>query len=345
MKFDFIKKSNILKRKNILTTILVACFLLLVSCFIFLYQLYMPLSKNVEETEFIVREGQSLKEIAENLRLERIIGNKLVFVLYVWIQGKTNNLQAGKYSLSSSMNIAEIAKKIVSGDVFHDWVKVTIPEGWTNKQIEEKLVELGILNPQKYTTYTVSTESFPFLADRPPGPSLEGYLFPDTYYFDKETDTVETVVKKMLVNFGEKLNQDLQEEIKRQGKTIFEVVILASIVQNEVSSPQDMAKVAGIFYNRFKLGIPLQSDATVNYITGKNLRQPLIEDTKVKSPYNTYLHLGLPPGPISNPGLEAIKAVIYPEETEYLYFLNPPDGTTIFSKTFQEHNANKRKHL
>ncbi len=157
----------------------------------------------MEEKEFIVREGEGLKEIAENLRMERIIGNKWVFVFHVWLEDKVNNLQAGKYSLSSSMNIPKIARKIINGDVFHDWVKITIPEGWTNKQIEEKLVELEIVNPKEYKFYAVSTESFPFVIDKPKDNSLQGYLFPDTYYFEKNI-LIEDMIRMMLINFSKK---------------------------------------------------------------------------------------------------------------------------------------------
>ncbi len=333
-------------KKEFKKIILVACFLLLVSCFVFLYQLYMPLSKNVEEKIFIVKEGEGLKEIAENLRLERVIGNKWVFILHVWFQGKADDLQAGKYSLSPSMDIPEIAGKIINGEVYRDWVKITIPEGWTNKQLEEKLIELGILVPEKYESYRVATEDFPFLVDRPPAPSLEGYLFPDTYYFDKETDIVETVVKKMLINFGEKLTQDLRDEIKRQEKTINQIVTMASILEKEVKSDEDRAIVSGIFWKRLKDKYPLESCATIAYILGIDKWRYSIEDTRIKSPYNTYINTGLPPTPINNPGLSTIRAAIYPKESEYNFFLTDPEtGATIFSKTFEEHNRNKVKYF
>ena len=300
--------------------VIVACFLFLAIClFIFYYQLSIPLSKNVKESVFIVKEGQGSKEIAQNLKTQKAIRSKGAFILYIWLQGKSKNLQAGEYDLSPSMNISEIAKKIIDGEVIPKGIKVTIPEGFSIKQIEERLVNLGII----FDNDRLSEE-------------LEGYLFPDTYYFEKSS-SVEEVVKKMRDNFDKKITEDLTINS--------EIIILASIVQNEVNSVEDMSKVAGIFYNRLKIGMPLQSDATVNYVTGKKMRQPLIEDTKIESPYNTYLHLGLPPGPISNPGLDAIKAAIYPEDTDYMYFLNPLDGPTIFSKTFEEHNANKKKYL
>ena len=299
----------------------------------------------MEEKIFIVKEGEGLEKIAEKLRMERIIGNKWVFVFHVWLEGKANNLQAGKYSLSSSMNISQVARKIINGEVFKDWVKVTIPEGWTNKQIEEKLAELEIVNPKEYKFYTISTESFSFLADKPHDGNLQGYLFPDTYYFEKNT-AIEDVVKKMLVNFGEKLTSDLREEIKKQNKTIHQILTLASILEREVKSDEDRAIVAGIFWRRLENNYPLESCATIAYILGVDKWRYSIEDTRIKSPYNTYTNIGLPPTPINNPGLSAIKAAIYPQETDYNFFLTDPEtGNTIFSKTFDEHNANKRKYF
>lgn len=305
----------------------------------------MPLSKNAEEKIFIVKEGEGLKKIAENLRTERIIGNKWVFVYYVWSEGKANNLQAGKYKLSSSINIIEVANKIIKGDTFHDWVKVTIPEGWTSKQIEQKLVELQIVNLAEYKFYSITTESFPFLADKPNDGDLQGYLFPDTYYFEKNTPA-EELVKKMLANFDKRFTQDLRDEIKQQKKTIHEILIMASILEREVKSDEDRAVVSGIFWKRIKNNYPLESCATVAYVLGIDKWRYSYQDTRIKSSYNTYINIGLPPTPINNPGLSAIKATIYPKESDYNFFLtDPATGNTIFSKTFKEHNANKIKYF
>jgi UPF0755 protein len=334
---------KIIKKKKLMATIFVVCFVFII-CSVFLHQVYTPLDKNTKEKIFVVEQGETLRQIAEELRMKRIIDSKWSFIFYVWLLRESNNLQAGNYSLASSMNIPKIANKIISGEVVRNWIKVTIPEGWTNKQIEERLTELNILDFENYKTYKISTESFPFLNDRPKGPSLEGYLFPDTYYFERDS-TVEDVVKKILDNFGKKLDKELIREIERQEKTVYEIVTLASIIQNEANSVEEMAKIASVFHNRLAINMALQSDATINYITGEKDRRPLIKDTRVESPYNTYLHRGLPPGPISNPGIEAIKAVIYPAETDYLYFLHPLNSQAIFSKTLREHNRNKVKYF
>jgi UPF0755 protein len=174
--------------------------------------------------------------------------------------------------------------------------------------------------------------------------SFEGYLFPDTYIFSKKA-AVEEIIQKMLDNFDKKITAEIQKEIARQDKNLEEIVNLASIVQQESTSSEEMAKIAGVFYNRLNIGMALQSDATINYITGKGMRQPLLEDTKIDSPYNTYKYKGLPPTPICNPGIEAIKAAIWPEQHDYFYFLHPLSSPTVFSKTLEEHNINKAKWL
>jgi len=192
-------------------------------------------------------------------------------------------------------------------------VQITFPEGFTVKQIQERLAAHGLI----------------FELDE----NLSGYLFPDTYRFYKKS-IAEQAVKKMRDNFEAKV-----------GQINYDDLILASIVQKEVSDERDMKKAAGIFLKRLKANMPLQSDATINFITGKNLIQPSIEDTKTVSPYNTYLNLGLPLKPICNPGLAAIEAVRFPEESPYWYFLTPLGMTTIYSKTLEEHNAAKAKYL
>ena len=149
----------------------------------------------------------------------------------------------------------------------------------------------------------------------------------------------------MLDNFGDKVTDELRQKISAQGLTLFQGVTLASIIEKEVRTDQDKKIVADLFLRRMAAGIPLQSDATVNYVTGKSALQPTIDDTKTESLYNTYLHQGLPPGPICNPSLASLAAVASPQPNEYFYYLNTPEGETIFSKTFEEHKLNKAKYL
>ena len=180
--------------------------------------------------------------------------------------------------------------------------------------------------------------------------SLEGYLFPDTYYFRKEEggdgkEGIKNFVKLMLTNFDKKLTPALRTEIERQKKSIFEIVTTSSLIEKEVRTFDDKKIVSGILRKRLKTGIPLQIDATIVFITGKKTTEISIEETKIDSPYNTYKYKGLPLGPIANPGIESIIAALYPESSEYWYYLSAPDGKTIFSRTLEEHNIAKFKYL
>ncbi len=174
--------------------------------------------------------------------------------------------------------------------------------------------------------------------------NLEGFLFPDTYKFYRET-TAKKIIEKMLNNFDKKLSSEIKEEIKSQNKTIFEIIILASMVEKEAGREEDMKKVADVFLNRLEVNHPLQSDATINYVVGEGRNKASHEDLQIDSFYNTYKYNDLPPAPICNPGLNAINAVVYPAGTDYFYFLTDPEGRAYFAKTFEEHQRNRAEYL
>ena len=179
----------------------------------------------------------------------------------------------------------------------------------------------------------------------PIGVDLEGYLFPDTYriYNDASADDI---LEKMLDNFDTKLSRELRDEIASQGKSIHDIVTMASIIEKEVAVKDDMAIVSGILYKRMEIGMRLEVDSSVNYVSGKSDPSVTYVDLQIDSPYNTYKYDGLPPGPICNPGLQAIQAAVYPGTSSYLFYLNRQDtGETIFSKNFDEHIRNKNKYL
>jgi UPF0755 protein len=326
---NFVEKLLKLIKNKKLAIIIVSCLLVFfIFLFIFAYQLQTPLSKNRGERIFLIEEGQGLEEISKNLRREGLVSNNWAFFYYIWLRGKTKNLQAGKYSLSPSMTVSEIAKKVINGEVIRDWIKVTILEGWRTEQIEQRLSKLGVIS---------SEGKLP--------KDQEGFLFPDTYYFNKGSSPDE-VVKRMQDNFDNKVTEDLRAEIERQGKILYDILIMASLIEKEVISDEDRAIVSGIFWKRLENNYPLESCATIAYILGVDKWRYSIEDTRIESPYNTYTNIGLPPTPINNPGLSTIKAAIYPKESDYNFFLTDPEtGATVFSKTFEEHNANKRKYF
>ena len=182
----------------------------------------------------------------------------------------------------------------------------------------------------------------------PADQGLEGYLFPDTYRFRSDAtsaivaETMLLTLKRRLAENGIAIPRNL---IFEGGLTLHEIITLASMVEREVRTPEDMKLVAGIFYTRMKIGMALQADSTVNYVTGKSDTAVSLEDSRVDSPYNTYQNLGLPPGPISNPGMNAILAVLEPTDSDYLYFLTTDDGDVVYAQTFDEHVANKYQYL
>jgi len=302
-------------------------------------------SKNSNSTEsviFSVEKGEGSKEIALNLEKKGLIWWEPLFRAYVLITGYSKKLQAGSYELNPSMNVPQIVRKFVSGDTLK--IKITIPEGFNLKQIEDEF-SLELPRPALGRFFAADFKSeFDFLNDAPAGASLEGFLFPDTYILELLIDDKE-IAESFLKNFNNKLTQDFRVEIKKQNKKIFEIVTMTSLIEKEVKTKEDKEIVSGILWKRLKNNIPLQVDATIGYITGKKSTEISIDETKIDSPYNTYRYLGLPKGPICNPGIESILAAIYPQNSQYWYYLSTPEGKTIFSKTLEEHNIAKAKYL
>jgi len=240
---------------------------------------------------------------------------------------------------------------------------ITIIEGWNSEQIAAKLAEndlgftakqfLQIAGEPRQDYRLLPTSKWPqdfsdrydFLKDKPKYFGLEGYLFPDTYRFSPSS-TPEKAIMRFLDNFDRQLTPTMRQDIERQGKTIYEIITMASILEKEVRNETDMKLVADIFWRRLKNGQRLESFATLAYDLGKNKPQYSYEETRLASPYNTYINDGLPPGPICNPSLKAIRAAIYPTPNDYNFFLTRLDnGQTIFSHTFEEHELNKAKYL
>jgi len=309
--------------------------------------IYVPKTPGFEETKiFSAKKGEGIKEISINLEKQGFIKYGFFFRFYVLTRGVADKLQAGDYLLSPSMATPEITKKLVSGDIVRE--KITIIEGWNLRDIAFYLREQELVTTIEFFKIVSLpkdfSKEFDFLKDKPKDLSLEGYLFPDTYE-TQEGEIAEEIVRKILKNFDQKLNPELREEIKKQDKTIFEIITMASLIEKEVKTLEDKKLVSGVLWKRLENGMPLQVDATISYITGKKNAKILIADTQIDSPYNTYKYRGLPLGPISNPGLDSIVAALYPQESSYWYYLSTPEGQTIFSRTLDEHNQARAKYL
>lgn len=280
-------------------------------------------------TIFVIQKGSGLKEIANNLKRGNLIKDRIVFFIYARMGKFESKIQAGSFRLSKSMNAEEIAQNLTHGTLD---IWITIPEGKRATEIAETLKE-KMLTYDNSWSYQLNLN--------------EGYLFPDTYLIPKNA-TIETIINQMRGNFEQKYaslsvtNSQLSQK---------EIVIVASLIEREAITDAEKPIIAGILMNRLNTGIALQVDATIQYAKGKNSInnkwwEPVtIEEYKsVKSNYNTYLFAGLPPGPISNPGIAAIRAAAFPAQTDYVYYLHDVKGTIRYAKTFNEHNANIAKY-
>ena len=309
-----------------------------------------PIDSNDSKIQnFIVTEGENADQIASGLSDVGLIRSTFVFKLIAKIFDLDRNFKSGDYRLSKSLSAPVIAYKLTSGGN----VSVQLLEGWNSLEIAEKWEMQGLGKSADFLQSVNDLawrSQYDFLAELPAKQNLEGYLFPDTYELNAGAKPND-LIKKMLDNFSRKLDAKMLAEIKRRGLTVFEVMTMASIVEKEaggdcLNGGTNVAMVADIFYRRLKMSMALQSDATVNYITGLSKIQPTWSETRTNSPYNTYLNRGLPPGPISNPGLCAITATVYPKTNPYLYFLTSKDGHNFYyASSYEEHLANKYKHL
>jgi len=353
--------------------IVISCLAFIILCFFGGYfflenEIKKPFKAEGDFRVFHIQENTQLRDIADSLKNAGLIRSDTPFIYYI-LKNDKDHLKDGYYCLSPAMNIPQIVAAIEKGGARKE-VKITFPEGFRLTQIEDKL-ESNFNQKFDLTNLRIKDfkNEYSFLNDAPDDFSLEGYFFPDTYFFSCLEPEVkclngepmlakcnkgdrEEIIQKFLSNFDKKLTSDLKEEIQKQNKTIFQIVTMASILEKEVQSFEDKQIVSGIFWKRIQNRQPLQSCSTVAYILNQNgwtfaqMQQEIAENKNIDSPYNTYRYSGLPAGPISNPGLDSIKAAIYPIETNYNYFLTDPStGKTIFSKTLEEHNQNIAKYF
>ena len=340
-------------KRTIITIILFFVFILAVF-FSYSYRtIYHPGSGGSADAVFSIKSGEDVKTIARNLHEQGLVSSEFFFLLHVRRHDKDSDFKAGEYSLNPAMAIAEIVSVLTEGRVVSRERTIKIVEGWRVDDIAGYLEREGVAKKEDFVhlvenaplSWPFSFEKQSFIAEMPAKAGLEGFLFPDTYRIFEKAGA-EDVIGKMLDNFEMKIDGDLRTEIARQNRDLRQVITLASLVEKEVRGYEDMRKVAGLFLNRIKNGQALESCATLAYILGVDKAQYSFEDTKINSPYNTYRNPGLPPGPICNPGLNAIKAAIFPEYTDFNYFLSRSDNNeTVFSKTYEEHLRNKAKYL
>lgn len=299
-----------------------------------------PAAPNSKATTklFVVTPSEPLVTIAQNLKKENLIKNAFAFRLLVAQMGISKNVQAGDFRLSAAMSAREIAGELTHGAID---IWITLPEGMRIEEQAQRLEE-----KLKFG----SNEKYQFDKDEHIKLAQEGYMFPDTYLIARDA-TASDVSQRLRQTFDEKVGQLLAKG-KQNNLTEEEVVILASLVERESKSSQERPIIAGILFNRLNSGMALQVDATVQYAKGydanENTWWPQVTSSDyqtVKSRFNTYLYLGLPPAPIANPGLESLQAAAEPAQTDYFYYLHDSDGKVHYARTIEEHNRNIKEFL
>lgn len=307
---------------------------------------------NATTSRFTIGQGQKLRSVAVELEKQKFIPSAGAWTLYVLSQGQRSDILAGDYMISHSMTGRDILRTLTTNPLKSNEVVVKINNGMTTTEIAKLLETKGVINADvllaatfKKDSRTVVDKEYSFFTDKPATADLRGYLYPDTYRFFKNS-SASTVLQKFFDNFEARVSTTLRDAAKASGHTLFEELIMASILEKELKTDTDRAKGADVFWKRIEIGMALQSNATILYAAGLSEDNLSVADTKFDSPYNTYLHKGLPPGPINNPSIKSLRAAIYPEKNPYYYFLSAPDtGITYFAKTLDEHNEYKAKYL
>ena len=309
------------------------------SCLLIFYGVLLlwPQGNPYDFVKVTIPKGASLNEVGITLKNNNIIHNKQSFQLAVKILGYEKDIPAGRFRIEKASSNYAIIDQLVNGKQLTK--KVTIREGWTISMIAKELDEkLGIKthffedathNKNLLDKWGIQAKSF------------EGYLFPNTYQFN-ENELPSDIINVMVQEYKRNLSDDMLVQMNQIKMSEQEVLTLASIIEGEAIYDKERAIISGVYHNRLKKGMRLQADPTIQYILEDGPRRLLNRDLKIVSPYNTYLNKGLPPGPINNPGIESIKAALFPTESDYLYFVARGDGYHTFSKTEKQHNKAKR---
>lgn len=323
--------------KKLLVTLIGGLFLIVLLLLVVAFWVWTQLQpvslESTEQKRFVVAKGQSLIATANSLHEQGLIKQPQVFRYYSQFEKLDTNMQAGSYELSPGMSTPEIARALIQGT---EDVWITLPEGWRREEVAEYLAsqDLASFDDEEFLALTVDTE---------------GYLFPDTYLVPREA-TADQLFNLLTGTFDQKVTIGLADELEASQLSEQQVVTLASIVEREGRGETDMRHVAGILLNRLDIGMALETDATLQYIGGVNAKgewwaPPSVSLKQQVFPYNTYMFPGLPPGPIANPGLAAVKAVLDPIESNDTFYIHDTSGVPHYAETLEEHNANVNKYL
>jgi len=297
-----------------------------------------------------IEEGASIQSIADILKQKGAIASVAGYRIFAMLDSSAKRALPGEYQIAPGASFKQIARQISEGPV-RDEISLQFIEGSTLDDWQSKLILAGVsatsIRDLVGDTRTGKSfakgleEQFSFLRDLPRGSSLEGYLFPDTYRVWRDALPLGIAIKQL--NQFQIETNGFAAEAKAQGRTLHEVVTLASIVEKEGRTPEERRNIARIFLNRLKIGMRLQSDATVNYVSGAKNPRPTLDELEIDSPYNTYKNAGLPPGPICNPGEDALEAALHPAENNYYFYLHDSDGKIYYARNAEEHKLNRWK--
>lgn len=303
--------------------------------------LHYSLSPNSEARMVInIKQGSSAAAIADLLLEKGLIKNSFAFKIYLKQNNLADQLKAGRIVLQEGFDLKQIVDALIEGK--SEEMPVTLLEGWTAEQIAEHLESIGLTTKEEFMDCLSDCE---LISDILPNGYVEGYLYPDTYFVNFNTYSDQSFINRLVSTLEIKLDDDDWAAIEAGNHTFEEIIIMASIVEREERNESEQPTVAGILWDRFDNGLGLGADATVLYALGRTKGGLTYNDLQIDSPYNTRKYRGLPPTPISNPGISSILAAIYPKKTNYSYYLHGSDGVIHYAETLDGHNANKRDYL
>jgi UPF0755 protein len=326
--------------KRVIIIFIFLSFILIVILGFHIYQfLYTPPNPFGNDKIVDIPHGTPLTKITQILETEGIIKERTKFLILAKLYTSGHLVKAGEYKLSPAMLPLDVLDILKEGKTIFDII--TIPEGYTIKQIAEVLASQNLVDKERFIKLTLDSDLIKMVGGE--GKSLEGYLFPDTYHLNK-TMSEESIIKKMVSRFWEILDDSMQNRAKELGFSLNQAITLASIIEKETGAEEERKLVSAVYHNRLKRKELLQSDPTVIYAIQDFNGNLTREDLKIDSPYNTYRYPGLPPGPIANPGRASLVAALYPADVDYLYFVSRNNGTHEFSSTLKQHNAAVKKY-
>jgi UPF0755 protein len=327
-------------RKYIITLLI-----LLVVSYAAMAWLIFPTGTDKTPIIVLVQKGDGAFAVGRTLKTNGLVHSPLGFAFVARITGKASGIHPGAYRFNRAMPVPTLLNMLFKGDVAADWV--TVPEGFTAKQIAERLSARKLVDKNSFLSMVnTGAAAFSNTVNVPSG-SLEGYLFPDTYHIMVNSSPRE-IIEQMLKDFQRNVVKKTGVKIDgvdeaAKAKNLYRAIIIASMIESEARIPKDRPLISAVIQNRLQKGMKLDIDATIEYALGRHKQKITYADLQVDSPYNTYKNPGLPAGPICSPGIESIKAALHPANVDYLYYVAKPDGSHVFSHTLAEHNAAKQR--